>query len=588
MTAASKEGETGSLLARVPEWAILFAFCLVFSLQVVLAASRNSPTFDEAANLASGYMELTVGDYWLFPRDLPFVKWLAALPLLLVNVRVPSPSNMGEDPWDFGAIFVYDLNGGDRLLLLGKLAVLPLALLLGGLVFRWTRELYGKGAALFALFLFSFEPNLLAHAGLVTTDMAVACLMFGTVYGLYRVTQGGLTLAGLLLPGLALGLGLLTKFTLHPLVLTLVLLTLAASLAPSPLTLRLPGLPPGELTGRARKLFGFLLLLLAWSVLAYAVIWAVYRFRYEAVSLAGLAAPRGWDAVMPRQPWLQALARLAQEAKLLPEAYLYGFLESIRDSGRYPAFLMGEIRLGGWWYYFLVTFLLKTPLALLFLVGLALWVGRKHSRLAPPRHAFLLVPVLVYFILISASGYNVGHRHLLPIYPFLFVGVGGLVPWAWQSARGGRWVQGTLGVLAAWYLAAALWIAPHYLAYFNEVTGGPAQGYKYLVDSNLDWGQDLKGLMRYMDAQQIPRVWLSYFGAASPDSYGIRYNYLPSYFILHPRREAVPTPFVAISATNLQGVYFEALGLDRDLFKPFRDRQPIAKIGYTIFVYRLN
>ncbi len=572
-------GQRGRL-SRAPDWAVLLLFCLVFSFQVILAAIQKSATFDEPPNLVSGYVELRFGDYFMLARNLPFVKWLAAVPLLFVDVKVP-PAFPFTHAWAFAQQFLYEVNDGDRLLLLGRMAVLPLALLLGGLVFRWTQELFGRPAGLFALFLYCFEPNLLAHAGLITTDLAVTLLMFGMVYGLYRVVQGGISLTCLLLPGVALGLALLTKYTMHPLVLIVLLLALVTSLGPRPLVVRVPGLPRVEVTGRGRKLAGLLLLFLGWGVIAYFLIWAAYRFRYEASVLH-------LDPLLPSQPFLRGVLVFARDARVLPEAYIYGFLESLRDSGRYPAFLMGEVRLGSWWYYFLVTFFLKTPVPLLLLVLLAVGVQARRWREAAERAAFLCLPVLIYFIAISASGYGIGHRHLLPIYPFLFVGVGGLVPWARQSARGGRWVQGALGALALWYAGGTVAIAPHYLAYFNELVGGPNQGYKYLVDSNLDWGQDLKGLKRYMDAHGIGRVWLSYFGSASPDYYGIRYNYQPSYKILKPNRDQVSSPFVAISATNLQGVYLEALGLDQDFYKQFRERQPIAKIGYSIFIYRME
>ena len=576
-----EEHRQGRAISRLPDWAVLLLFCLVFSFQVILAATQKSATFDEPANLVSGYVELRFGDYFMLARNLPFVKWLAALPLLFVDVKVP-PAFPFTHAWAFAQRFLYEVNDGDRLLLLGRLAVLPLSLLLGGLIFRWTQEFFGRPAGLLALFLYCFEPNLLAHAGLITTDLAVTLLMFGMVYGMYRVSRGGISLTCLLLPGVALGLALLTKYTMHPLVLILLLLALVTSLSPRPLDVRLPGLPRVEVTGWGRKLAGFLLLFLGWSVIAYFLIWAAYRFRYEA-SLLHL------DPLLPSQPFLRGVLLFARDTRILPEAYIYGFLESLRDSGRYPAFLMGEVRLGSWWYYFLVTFFLKTPVSLLLLVLLAVGVQAKRWRETAERAAFLCLPVVVYFITISSSGYGIGHRHLLPIYPFLLVWVGGLVPWARQSARGGRWVQGALAALALWYAGGTVAIAPDYLAYFNELVGGPNQGYKYLVDSNLDWGQDLKGLKRYMDARGIDRVWLSYFGSASPEYYGIRYNLLPSYYMLRRSREQVPTPFVAISATNLQGVHLHAaLGVSTDFFKEFRDRQPIAKIGYSIFVYRLE
>ncbi len=149
------------------------------------------------------------------------------------------------------------------------------------------------------------------------------------------------------------------------------------------------------------------------------------------------------------------------------------------------------------------------------------------------------------------------------------------------------WLAG-LVVLVAWYVVSSVAIFPHYLAYFNELAGGPRNGYKYLGDSNLDWGQDLKGLKHYMDEHGIKRVWLSYFGSASPDYYGIGYNYLPSHALHPPKPEVEPTPYFAISVTNLQGIYLPLEGVSPDFFSGFRQLEPIARIGYSIFLYRLD
>jgi hypothetical protein len=142
--------------------------------------------------------------------------------------------------------------------------------------------------------------------------------------------------------------------------------------------------------------------------------------------------------------------------------------------------------------------------------------------------------------------------------------------------------------MVIWYVVASLFIAPHYLSYFNEIIGGPDKGYKYLVDSNLDWGQDLKGLKKYMDDHAIKRISLSYFGIDSPKRYGIEYDWLPSHHLYNPRPENEKkfpvNRFLAISATNLQGVYLEP----KDMYKWLREYEPVAKIGYSIFIYDLN
>jgi hypothetical protein len=147
----------------------------------------------------------------------------------------------------------------------------------------------------------------------------------------------------------------------------------------------------------------------------------------------------------------------------------------------------------------------------------------------------------------------------------------------------------TLGALCAWYALGTLRLHPHYLAYFNELAGGPAHGWRYLVDSNLDWGQDLPGLKAWMDTRGVPRIKLSYFGSADPAYYGIDADLLPGYMAPHPTRvtrEVRPGDLVAVSATNLQGVYLDPA--DRPLMERFRSRKPLARIGYSIFIYRAD
>ena len=198
------------------------------------------------------------------------------------------------------------------------------------------------------------------------------------------------------------------------------------------------------------------------------------------------------------------------------------------------------------------------------------------------KESFLIVPAVGFVSYFCFSHHPVSLRYILPIYPLLFVFASG-VTCLLLSRK-----SFALGFLlaAGWYITASTIIHPHYLAYFNEFVGGPQNGYKYLVDSNLDWGQDLKGLGTFMRERGISRINLSYFGTDVPGRYGISYYRLPS-LVLRPNPDGSSVPakdWVAISATNLQGTPFK----DRDTFAMFRDRQPVAMIGYSIFIYRLD
>jgi hypothetical protein len=146
-----------------------------------------------------------------------------------------------------------------------------------------------------------------------------------------------------------------------------------------------------------------------------------------------------------------------------------------------------------------------------------------------------------------------------------------------------------VAVLGVWYAVGTLANHPYHLAYFNEIGGGPARGWRLLVDSNLDWGQDLKRLKAWMDGHGVDRVKLSYFGSASPSYYGIHAVRLPGYSAPHPpriTREIHPGDIVAVSVTNLQGVYLDAE--DLPLMERLRGLKPVGRVGRSIFVYRAS
>jgi hypothetical protein len=198
-----------------------------------------------------------------------------------------------------------------------------------------------------------------------------------------------------------------------------------------------------------------------------------------------------------------------------------------------------------------------------------------------------LIPPALIFILSTQAKVNIGLRHILPVYPFLFVLASRL---ATVQLRRGWAVPFAIGIPIIFTAISSLRITPHQLAYFNEFVGGPDQGYRYLGDSNIDWGQDLRGLKKYMEKEKLPIIFLSYFGTAPPSEYGIRYQSVARTGIheVSPPRDKVPATAArkvfAISVYNLQDISTGSSPLFRWLWL----RQPIAKIGYSIFVYDLS
>jgi 4-amino-4-deoxy-L-arabinose transferase-like glycosyltransferase len=557
---------------------------VVFVALAVTSLRTRAATFDEGVYISAGYSHLVTGDYRLLPIHPPLSKLLAAAPLVLAGARADfdDASWLEADSWDFAHRFLYRWNDADRILWLARLPIVGLAALLAGAVFAWTREHWGLAPALLALVLCVFSPEMLAHGALATSDLAVAFCVFVAVVAFEQLT-GRATWPRLVGAGLAAGGAFVAKFSGLVLVPILLGLALWVALGPWPLRLDLRGWPGGPqvvATRRARSLH-VAGLLAVMAVVSVAVIWAAHGFRYRAVREDAAPVGLAWSSVTLEGP-AAAAARFVRDRQLLPEAYVFGFVDTLRRSQGRPAFLMGGHSPQGWWYFFPAAFALKTPLALPVLLLLA-WAAGARGAASPRTVGFLWVPVAVYVVFCLSSHVNLGLRYLLPVYPFLFVAAGRA---AGLLARGRAWTAVTIA-LAAWYAASTLRVHPYHLAYFNELAGGPRNGYRHLVDSSLDWGQDLKGLKPFLDRRRISRIKLSYFGTADPAYYGIPCDYLPGSMRPAPPRLVHfvrPGDVVVVSATNLQGVYLPRAM--RGLMDRLRALSPVATVGYSLFVYR--
>jgi hypothetical protein len=397
-----------------------------------------------------------------------------------------------------------------------------------------------------------------------------------------RVTER-VTALRAVLAGLAAGAAFATKFSAVVLIPILIVLASVVVLSRAPLGFDVPRSRPRTATGRLSKLAVLAGALAVMAAAALALLWATYTFEARMTRDADAALALGW-ARLERPGLVGAGLRALHASGLVPDAYVYGLATVVRDSASRPAFLFGEIREGGWWYYFPVTFALKTPLALIGLLILLVLRRRGASGPRPRAWLFVWTPVAIYAAAAMASGLDIGHRHLLPIYPFLFAAAGAGAAWA-LAARGAA--RFAVLVLCAWYGGSVLRVHPHYLAYFNELAGGPAGGWRYLADSNVDWGQDLRGLKRWMDDNGVDHVKLSYFGTADPAYYGISCDRLPGKTQPDPSaivREIAPGDVVAASVTNLQGVFLTPE--ERRFMRRLRDSTAVARVGYSIFIYR--
>ena len=546
----------------------------MFTLLNVASFMRTSATWDEPQHLAAGYAALAARDFRVDPEHPPLVRLWAALPLRWMRrgaLETSAIDATAPTEWVTRPLFVYShrvlyVDGdAERQLYAARMMILMLGLVLGGLVFFWAREWLGAGPAIAALAAYTLEPNIGAHASLVTTDLGVTCFVFAAVYLLWRLCRHPtrLNASGFVLLFAAAQVTKFSAMLLAPVVIVLLGITVVWA---------------GTVRCRTAAWIA-----VAAAVAAVAAIWFAYDLRYApSGNAAWLYRFQDDPVVVQRLPSLTAIVGWIDRHRLLPNAFSQGFLLGQAKAQSRDAFLAGHYSTTGWWYYFPVAFLIKTPspLVVMSVAGIAVCAVRRAS-LGAVNAAFVVVPVAAFTTVAMLTPLNIGLRHLLPIYPFCILLAAAAVT-ALSSSRRGRMT------LAA---AAALWALefgrtyPHNLAFFNQVVGGPANGHRYLVDSNLDWGQDLKGLQRWMAARAVDQVGLAYFGTADPAYYGIRYTPLPDTGLFAGGASVAPRlpGWLAVSATILSGAYGD--DRSRAFYQPLRDRPPSAAIGYSIHLY---
>jgi len=501
----------------------------------------KSPTHDEVPHLIAGYSIWAGGDHRVAdPTHLP--QWFFAIPLNFMDVKFVEPDHLLwhlPDEVLLGQMVMYQMgNDATAMIRAGRFMAVLLAAGLGVLVWRCSRSWFGPMGGLVSLTMYAFSPTMLAHGSLTTADAPVAFAMTASTLCLWRVMLRP-TWPRIVLSGVVLGVLCLTKAS------WVLILPVAAVLLIGRLWA----------SRRARRRGGrFTAAAAAHVAIAFAMVWGFYHFRYSAVAegepLAHYEVAFQKLSDTPSFPGRMILH--ARKYRILPESYLYSFAHYVSYTSGRPAYMNGRWTDSAWATFFPYVLLVKTPLPVFALLALAL-VRQRWRRTWP-----LWVLLAVYWIAAVTSSINIGHRHILPTYPAMFILAGACV----RAPRARWWVVALLAML----VVESVWVRPHYLSYFNLIAGGSNNGYQHLVDSSLDWGQDLPALKDYLDANppnQGESVYLSYLGTADPRYYGIEFEPLPSYQeIQRPPME--PRPLGAgvycISATMLQAVYLQYRG----------------------------
>jgi len=594
---------------------LAIALLTFFGMLAATSMWDDNANYDERIHLPAGYSYITQQDMRLNPEHPPLVKDLAALPLLFMKINFPYKSWGWNTPltadssrtpaWQTDVGFGNDLlyhsgNDAQNMMRYGKIPIILIGILLGFYVFRFSRELWGDLAGIIALTFYSFSPTFLAHTRLVTTDVAAAAAFFISFYYLYKWLKVS-TRRNLWVFGIVFGFSLLAKFSTFLLIPIFGLIVLVWILSQE---------RGKKLWAFKKYLGGFILVL----IIAYLVVGAVYAFHIwnypiqkQAIDTAFIMSTFGFKPLVSLSVWISSQPVLRAWGH-----YFLGFLMVLqRSGGGNTTYYLGEVSANGSRSYFPLVYLIKEPLAYILLTFFALFLALKNkfrqdfSNLLKNNFAEfgMLTIGAVYWLFSITSNLNIGVRHILPTLPFIYAltarqisfwikggiqerisnyhGFWQLFGLYWRRIKRGFIVA----ILFIWAIISVVSVWPSFLAYFNGIAGGPDRGYKFVVDSNLDWGQDIFRLAQFIEKNNIKEIKMDYFSGA-PAEYYIKTAKIESF-----NREAPQKGWLAVSATILMGAckgdkipcsYSERAYIWLDSYKP------VAKIGYSIFVYKIE
>ena len=545
---------------------VITALIIHFALAIV-CIKANAPTCDEIAHhIGSGYSYLVMRDFRMNPANPPLVREISALPLLLLKLKNPFDLQSWKDGNSpvFGNAFFYKIgNDADRIIFWARVPMALLSVMLGLLVFFWSRSLYGNKGGILSLSLYSLSPNMIAFASLATVDLGTALFISAALFSFWIFLKKPSPIS-MVSAGICFGLAQASKYTSIFLVPIFIALTLSYYLMDKDMRNRLPA---------HRCVQG----LVGIFMIGLVVLFASYSFEIKPliknapdVSEKIEYIKRAVDAMHLDRVGLNKdkAVWLAENLPMPFSTYLIGLGGVIHQSviGGYHTFLLGKVCDSGFWNYFIIAFLVKSTLPTIALFALALVMIFKTDKFKRADSSFLLIPIILFFIVIANNKGQVGIRHLLETYPLIFI-LSGIM--ATVEIKNVFRYAIFAGIVIAQFVSL-MTAFPYPLAYFNEVAGGSDNGYRILRDSNLDWGQGLKPLKKYIEDNEIDSIKLYYFGTADPAYYKIPFRNMTEAEFKVPEKG-----YYAISAQYLGAVGWA------------KNRAPVAKVAHSIFVYKI-
>jgi len=586
---AAPAGETEPLAARLRAWlqaarawaapraaALACAGLLaVMSLNMLVTIARKSITNDETVLIPAAYYHLAAGDFQLVSEHPPLCKLLAGVPLLFLQPAearkglTPVAANPSEYTWAYQERFWEDNKPiYPEISFWSRVPMILLTILTGVVLFLFARELFGEWAAVFAVFLFSIEPTVLAHGRVVQTDIPAAFGYLLSFYALWRHTKAPDWKRAALV-GAAGGVALLGKYSM-------LLVGPVYAVYFIALFVRAPRL---SLTRRA----AFVQTAVALLSLVL-VINAAYFFDSRPMT----EGDTNWARVVfaPRGEQVIALERAL--SYVLPTDFVLGVVWQMWHGHiGHPAGFLGMHSNTGWWHYFPVAFALKTTLPFLLLSLAALgWAAFRYLKTREGRYLFVLVPFALYTAFVMLSTINIGVRYYLPAYPFLFIAGGALLERLLRAQRARKAALACVIALAGWAGVEAARAFPNYMPYMNQLAYEHPPWW-YLSDSNVEWGDDIQELADFLRERGETKVRAALLGGGRT----LFFNGIEYMSLLDPNvGKRPPTRYAAVGGSFLNGSTVPGReGMPEEqranYLEQYRQRQPEVVIG-GIYVYR--